>query len=99
MENVHNVVKNDGSLAYKLIELGIILDSPKPLPRAQLKELNDAARKDNIASRVIELMVMNRLYLFKTSERDMQWLSEELGIDLSRQHAITYAVKETKRLN
>lgn len=99
MENVHNVVKEDGSLAYRLIELGIILDSPKPLPRAQLKELKDAAQKEPIATRVIELMVMNRLYLFKTSERDMQWLSEEIGIDLSRQHAITYSVKETKQLN
>lgn len=99
IENVHNVVKENGSLAYRLIELGVILDSPKPLPRAQLKELKDAAKKEPIATRVIDLMVLNRLYLFKTSERDMQWLSEEIGIDLAKQHAISYTVKETKQLN
>lgn len=98
-EDVHNVVKQNGSLAYKLIELGIILDSPKQLPRVLLKHLNRYVEKEPMAARVMQFMVLNRLYMFKTTERDMQWLASELDFDISRQHAITYATKQTKRLS
>lgn len=99
LEDVNNVVKQNGSLAYKLIELGIVLDSPKQLPKALLKQLNKEVEKYPMAARVMQFMVLNRLYMFKTTERDMQWLASELDFDISRQHAITYATKQTKRLS
>ncbi|MCW5886715.1 MAG: metallophosphoesterase [Anaerolineales bacterium] len=93
LEDVHDLVRRNGSPAFKLIELGILLDSPKAIPRQKLKQLHEEVEKDFIAGRVIQIMVLNRLYMFKTAEKDMQWLSEELKIDLGIQHAITYQEK------
>ena len=90
LEDVHEVVKRNKSPAFKVIELGISLDSPKPIPRAALKQLYQEMEKDLILGKVVHLMVLNRLYMFKTTERDMQWLYEEVNIDLGVQHAITY---------
>ena len=98
LEDVQQAVRKNGSPAFRILEMGILLDSPKPIPRQKLKLLVSDVDKDLIASRVIRIMVLNRLYMFKTSERDMQWLSQELKIDLGVQHAITYQEKQ-RRLN
>lgn len=96
LEDVHRVVQKNGSHAFKIIEMGILLDSPKAIPRQSLKQLFSDVKKNLIASRVIQIMILNRLYMFKTTERDMQWLSEELKIDLGSQHAITYQEKQRR---
>jgi hypothetical protein len=98
LEDVQQVVQKNGSPAFRILEMGILLDSPKSIPRQKLKLLVADVEKDLIASRVIRIMVLNRLYMFKTSERDMQWLSQELKIDLGVQHAITYQEKQ-RRIN
>lgn len=89
-EDVGGVVKRNPTLAFRLIELGIILDSPKAIPRRKLKELNKDVEGNLVAARLLQIMVLNRLYMFKTTEQDMQWLNGELGIDLGIQHAIVY---------
>lgn len=94
LEDIRTVVKKGNTPALKIIEVGVKLDSPKAIPRHDLKQLFMEVKNDLVASRVIQIMVLNRLYMFKTSEKDMQWLSQELGIDLSRQHAITYQEKK-----
>ena len=90
LENVSDAVKKNGTLAFKLIELCIHLDSPKPLPRRKLEQLYKVAKKDLMAAKLIHIMVLNRLYMFKTTEHDMQWLSSKLKLDIGIQHAITY---------
>jgi hypothetical protein len=97
-EDVNSVVERVNTPAFRLIELGIHLDSPKPLPRRMLEKLFKEVSKELVPRRVIHLMVLNRLYMFKTSERDMQWLSQELKIDLDVQHAITYQDKHQRVL-
>jgi len=94
-EDVSGLVEREGTSALRLIEIGIDLDSPKPLPRSKLKHLYKEVEKDVLAARLLRLMVLNRLYMFKTSEQDMQWLNSELKIDLETQHRITY--QEGKR--
>lgn len=37
--------------------------------------------------------------MFRTSEKDMQWLDSELKIGMSTQHAVTYMNKQTRRLD
>ena len=98
-EDVREVVKRNGSFAFRLIELGIILDSPKAIPRPRLKQLYEDSSSDVIAARLLRLMVLNRLYMFKTTEQDMQWLSGELNIDLGAQHKISYQEKKSKLVN
>jgi len=95
VEDVSGLVEREGTSALRLIEIGIDLDSPKPLPRSKLKHLFKEVEKDLLAARLLQLMVLNRLYMFKTSEQDMQWLNSELKIDLEIQHKISY--QEGKR--
>ncbi len=95
-EDVREVVKRNQTLAFQLIELGIVLDSPKAIPRQKLKHLQGEAEKDLVAARLLRMMVLNRLYMFKTSEQDMQWLNGELKIDLGIQHAISYQEKSRR---
>lgn len=97
-EDVRAVVDKSGTPAFKMIELGILLDSPRSIPKTILKKLYRELKSDMVASRVIQMLVLNRLYMFRTTEQDMQWISQELGIDLAAQHAITYQEKKA-RLN
>lgn len=95
-EDVREVVNMNPTHAFKLIELNIILDSPKPIPRQKLKQLHQEVEKDLIAVRLLQIMVLNRLYMFKTTEQDMQWLNGEFNIDLGIQHAIVYQGKSRR---
>lgn len=97
-EDVRDVVNKNGTLAFKLIELCILVDSPKAIPRQKLKQLFKEAEKDLVAGRLMKIMVLNRLYMFKTTEQDMQWLSEELKLDIGTQHVITYQEKKRRLL-
>jgi Calcineurin-like phosphoesterase len=97
-EDVHNVVEKNGTLAFKLIELYIHLDSPKPLPRQMLHQVHGEAKSNALAERMIQFMVLNRLYMFKTTEGDMQWLSNVLKIDIGMQHSINYLDSKRKLL-
>jgi hypothetical protein len=56
------------------------------------------AEQDLVAGRLMNIMVLNRLYMFKTTEQDMQWLSEELKLDIGTQHVITYQEKKRRLL-
>ncbi len=96
LEDVQAVVKKNGSVAFKMIEVGMLLDSPKAIPKSALKHLFGLVQRDVIASRVVQIMVLNHLYMFKTTEQEMQWLSKELQIDLGVQHAITYHEKRQR---
>ncbi len=89
-EEVHDVVEKNGTLAFKLIELFIHLDSPKPLPHQMLQQVHGEAKSNTLAARMVQIMVLNRLYMFKTSEADIQWLSNVLKIDIGMQHSINY---------
>jgi len=98
MEDVRDVVKNNATMAFKIIELGIILDSPRSLPKDRLKKLLKEAGPNSIASRLIRAMVVNRLYMFKTSEADMQWLGTVFDVSMQFQHTVSYQDKGHKRL-
>lgn len=97
-ENIREVVKKNNTLAFKLIELCIYLDSPKPIPKRKLEQLHKEAGKNLVAEKILHLMVLNRLYMFKTNEQDMQWLSQKLKMDIGIQHAITYQENRRRRL-
>jgi hypothetical protein len=86
-------------ISFRLIELAILLDSPKSIPRQKLEDLYRDQKKDLIVGQVINMMVLRRLYMFHTSESDMQWLHNTLEIDINRQHSINYNEKGRKLLN
>lgn len=98
VEDIRDVVNRNGSLAYRLIELCAHLDSPKALPRRMLLDVFRDAKDELMPSRLLRIMVLNRLYMFKTTEKDMQWLSSELDLDLNVQHTISYKEARQRRL-
>jgi len=98
-DEVEQVVKRVNTPAFKLIELATLLDSPKGIPKSKLSSLFTILKHDLIGSRLIQFMTLNRLYMFKTSEAEMQWINQELGIDLATQHQITYQDKKQRFVN
>ncbi len=93
-EDIEDVVENSSSLAFKLIDIAIGLDSHKQLERSKIKSIYEECKLNLIAKKVLDLLIFNRLYMFKTSERDMQWLASELKYDLKNQHNIAYQNKQ-----
>jgi hypothetical protein len=89
-EDVHAVVEENGTLAFRLIQLAIELDSAKSIPRKLITALYDPNKDDVVVSTAIKILAFNRLYMFKTTEPDMKWLSSKLDISLPMQHAISY---------
>lgn len=98
LEDVREVVSRNKTLAFELIELGILLDSPKSFPRQKLLKLQRASSKEPVAIRLLHMMILNRLYMFKTSEKDIQWLASEFDLDISAQHNIAYSGSNVRRL-
>jgi len=90
IEDVQAVVARNKTLAVKLIELAILLDSGAPIPREKIKRVHREAKSDLVADRLIKHMVLRRLYMFKTTERDRQWLAEEMDFDVARTRALGY---------
>lgn len=93
LDDVGDIVNKNGTIAFSFIQACIYLDSPKPLPRKLLRKLYRDAQRDAMLSRLLQIMVLNRLYMFKTSEKDMQWLSSELDLDIGIAHSIAYQSK------
>lgn len=98
VEEVRSVVIKEDNLSFKLIELFIHLDTPKAIPRQMLKSVYAEAKSNMVAKRLIQIMVLNRLYMFKTTEKDMQWLSSEIDLNIDMQHTITYQENKLKLL-
>ncbi len=84
--------------AYRIIELAVRLDSGKAIPRVLLQDLYASKKSDLIANRIIKILVLNRIYMFKTSESDMKWIASTIEIPLSQQHQIAYAAGGRKVL-
>lgn len=84
-----SVISND-TIGFKIIQLLTYLDSPKPIPRRLLGTLIPLIEHDFLTYNIVKLAVLQHLYMFKTTEKDMQWLSTNLNLSMHKQHAITY---------
>ncbi len=98
MEDIQSVVERNKSMSFRLIKICADLDSPRALPRKKLLKLRSDAACDMMAARILEMIVMHRLYMFRTTERDMQWLSNQFGMDLGSQHRIAYQPQLSRRV-
>ncbi|CDN89575.1 MULTISPECIES: metallophosphoesterase family protein [Hydrogenophaga] len=87
-----------GSPAARLIATGVKLDSPGRLPQREMEKLLDDFGSDFIAVRVLQMLTLRRLYMFKTDERDKQWLASKGVVTLPYQHAVEYKTRNTKLL-
>jgi UDP-2,3-diacylglucosamine pyrophosphatase LpxH len=97
-EDVAAVVGARSETSFALIDLAILLDSPKDIPRGKVEQMTKRTEPNSIARRVLQLLVLNRLYMFKTNERDMQWLAQEVDISLEVQKAIAFRSRKLRVL-
>lgn len=97
-EDIDSAARNIGSPAAKLIAAGVRLDSPRDLPRSELKSLLSEINSDFIAMRVLQMLTLRRLYMFRTTEQDKQWLASQSVIGLEMQHVIEMQSRTQKML-
>ncbi len=98
IEDIHAAAESLGTPAARLIELGVRLDSPDPIPRELIKKLHENIKSDLVGGQLIQLFTVQRLYMFKITYDDKQWLASQKILDLKNQTAIEYRTRQTKRL-
>lgn len=97
-EDIHTAVTRTNTPAFRLIELGVLLDSSDPLPKDVMLKLKEDTEKDVIAISLIRMLIMRHLYMFKTDERDKQWLASKFGLILGLQHVVDFNSAKNKRV-
>lgn len=89
-ENLRNVVEDEGTLGYSLIEMSYRFDLPEAVAFTKLKQLNKSVENNMFSQALLRSMALRHLHLFKVSYKDKQKLCEELGITLNRQLALQH---------
>lgn len=98
LEDIRSAAKEVNSPAARLIATGVKLDSPGRLPIKELQRLMEDLESDFIATRVLQLLTLRRLYMFRTEISDKQWLESKGLIALARQQAVDYTTRKGKLL-
>lgn len=78
-DDVEAVTHRANTTAFDLIAVAISLDSGNGLPRAELRDLKKRVADNLVASRLLSLILMYRLYMFETTDEDRIWVSREFG--------------------
>jgi len=97
-EDVDAAAKSLNSPAAKLIALGVRLDGPGKLPRSELSKAITETKSDFMAARVLQFLTLRRLYMFRTSAQDQQWLASQEVLDIKAQQAVAFRTRRTKLL-
>lgn len=98
-EDIASTVKRIDFPAFRLIELGVLLDSPAPIPKDALLKIKEATKSEAIPSSLLHLLILRRLYMFRMPEKDKQWLAAKIDFDLASQHAVDFRTSKVKRLS
>jgi len=96
--DIESAAKAIDTPAARLISVGVRLDSPKEFPRSEMRNLLAEVKPDFIAMRVLQMLTLRRLYMFRTSERDKQWLDSQEVLGIKMQHAVDARTRSTKLL-
>lgn len=98
VEDIRSAANSLGSPAARLIATGVKLDSPNRLPQKEMGQLIEELKDDFVATRVLQILTLRRLYMFKTNEADRQWLASKELIGLQHQHAVEFQTRKSKIL-
>jgi hypothetical protein len=98
LEDIDAAAKAINTPAAKLIAVGVRLDSPRDLPRNEMRTLLVDVEKDFIAMRVLQMLTLRRLYMFRTTEQDKQWLDSQKVLGLKMQQAVDLRYRQKKKL-
>lgn len=71
--NVSDVMGTSPSCAYRLIRLAQDLQKPTRLPRLEIKKLVSEESENPCVMGVLQLLVLNRMYMYETDHDDRDW--------------------------
>ena len=94
---IKRYVDNNDTIANRLVGMTSELETPDRIPFQDLRKLNERVSKQAFAQSVLRLIVLTRIYMYKTSEAEKQQVFQELDIQVSVQHAIDYTTRKAKR--
>ena len=98
LEDIRTASNGLGTPASRLIAVGVKLDGPGRIPHREIENLLEEVANDFIATRVLQILVLRRLYMFRTEESDRQWLASKKIVDLQYQHALEFKTRKSKHL-
>lgn len=98
LEDIRSAAQAIDAPSARLIATGVKLDGPGRLPQKEIESLLKEFSDDFIAARVLQLLILRRLYMFRTDERDKQWLASKELVGLEFQHAVEFKSRKAKLL-
>lgn len=98
MEDIKSASNAIGTPASRLISVGVKLDGPGRIPR-EIEKLSEELKGDFIATRVLQILVLRRLYMFRTEEADRQWIASKKIVELHFQHVLEFKTRKSKLLS
>jgi hypothetical protein len=85
-ETFNRILQENNTIAVNLIDLSIKFDHIHNIPFAQIEEIKDGLRQNNlIGYSLLRGLVVNYLYMFKTNFRDKQKICSLLDISIESQ--------------
>ncbi len=72
-KQIEEIVTENPTSAYRLIWLGQALQTPRRLPRLELNRLINEQHENPCVMGVLQLFILERMYLFNTSFDDKDW--------------------------
>jgi hypothetical protein len=98
-EDIHNVVEDNNTVAFRLVETASRLVLPREVAHDELRRLARDLRGNVFAFKVLQGMGVHHLHLFHVKRKDKQRLCETLKIEFSGSRFVDLKTKDTKILN
>lgn len=95
-ETFSDILKNNSTNSFNLIDISIKLDFYENFPFAELKYLSEKFKEHGLPHVTLQRLVINYLYMFPTSEKDKQKICNLLGIPIDNQRMIELKSPEKK---
>lgn len=93
---IRDTVDERGTVAYRLIGLAVDLDQGGELSLETIRKVDRDVRNNVFAQRLVRLLTVRYLYMFRTNDRDKQRLCAELGIPIENQRKMDVQSTKTK---
>jgi hypothetical protein len=72
-DNVAQVVEANPTLAFRLVQIAQMLNRPGALPQATLTSIVKGQEDNPCVMAVLQILVLNRLYMYETHHEDRHW--------------------------
>ncbi|MFC5568700.1 metallophosphoesterase [Lysobacter yangpyeongensis] len=79
-DDLRAVVQRRADLGHMLIRLATLLDGQRGLPRVDIEAVRRGGAGSLIVDRVVQVLVVYHMYMFRTSFPDIEWAHNVLGI-------------------